>query len=148
MSFQITKKDIFDVWVSKIKIKRFEAVMSFVLNVFGNITFSEEAVKSLKASVRTTCFKLDQLWSNNRNRESFECKNASWLSGYLVIPQQIFYEIPSPSNSASVGRPRKSFNECCEKMKEKKVQGLLDSFSFEEISTAYEISLRKSGKRN
>ncbi|KAJ9601203.1 hypothetical protein L9F63_000623 [Diploptera punctata] len=57
-----------------------------------------------------------------------------------------------PSTSAdhppsSSGRPSKSFEECCEKTKMRKLGEFVPSTSLEEISTAAEMKLRDKGKK-
>ena len=149
MSIEITKTQIFGVWISKTKIKRVEAVFSFIMSYFDGIQFSEDAIKALKATVSQISFKINERWAKcGRKRDVFERINSSWLNETITLPHKFLDEIPSTSNIKKVGRPKKNFEECCEKIKMKKVQSLLDSYSFEEIGTAYEKNLWKVGKRD
>lgn len=48
----------------------------------------------------------------------------------------------------SVGRPAKVFADCTERSKNRKIKGLLKSYSSPEIVYAAQSKLKKSGKRN
>lgn len=148
MDFRVTKKEMFQVWISKTKIKRVDALLLFVLGFFS-LEFTDDAIQALKLSIKNLCQKFDQRWSrSSRHLDRFLKENASWLDKHFVLPFKTLCEIPSSSNTKSVGRPRKSFDDCCDKIKKLKVQPLLNEYSCDEIAAAHEINLRKSGKRD
>ena len=67
-------------------------------------------------------------------------KNYSdWLAENISFPSEICQYLPSTSTdqpSSKPGRPSKSFEECCEKTKWRRLREFVKSTSQEEISTA------------
>lgn len=103
--------------------------------------------KLVVEKIRSFAVILTRLWAKSaRKFSNFYHSNKQWLKTEFIMPN-----IQSPVSSTSylaVGRPPKAFAESSEKSKNRKIKGLLKSYSSPEIVYAAQCTLQKSGKRN
>lgn len=85
-------------------------------------------------------YKFKQRWEDsNRTKHRFEKNNANWLEGTFTIK---FTEAECSPTSV-LGRPRKSFEECCDRAKRYKRDEVRATFSQEVIDFSSSISKTK-----
>lgn len=70
--------------------------------------------------------------------------NRDWLKSEFNLPPSLIEET---SNKISVGRPSKSFIDCSDKSKKRKVLQLCTNYSDSELTFAAQYKLQTSGKR-
>lgn len=121
-------------------------VIFFFFHYHHLINISESSKKDLKAFLKNLCLQFEVKWNQcYRNEKRFLDKNKVWLSGNLILSPTASQEISSLSKP---GRPRKNFEDCCDRTKRRKVRNLIDSTSPDEIAVANQANLFKEGKRN
>ena len=103
--------------------------------------------KLVMEKIRSFAVILTRLWAKSARKLSNLYKNnKQWLETEFIMPN-IQPSVTSTS-CLSVGRPPKAFAECTERSKNRKIKGLLKSYSSPEIFYAAQSKLKKSGKRN
>lgn len=148
MTAEITKKLIFDIQTSNAKKERIDAIFAVIIGNYPQVQFSEGAINEIKFFLRSLCNKFNEKWTaSGRHRERFLNQNITWLNECIKLPDNDLNEIPSTSGHLP-GRPHKSFVECGDKTKKRKVLNLISSTSPEEITIAHECNLQKAGKRD
>lgn len=108
-------------------------------------------MNDLKGTIKSFSLKISERWEKcSRKLELFEQKYEDWLNG-----DDIQFQIstcsdvqPSTSGTGRGGRPKKIFEESSEKSKKRKVQHVLESTSYGELTFAAEVAVRSAGKRD
>lgn len=132
----ISRRTIFEIW------KREKgAVWNYICEMTDFEKYENLDQIKIKKVINNFCANLRQKWTKcHRNVKLFVKCNESWLSG------KIKFDIPRKKKSS--GRPRKTFEECAESAKQKKVQHIVASFSKQELTLATSISLYSHGQRD
>lgn len=94
--------------------------------------------------VHTFTISLHRKWSQcNRTITVFTKKHSEWLKREFILPT-----LPSQINYKTVGRPKKNFETCTERIKKQKISSVVKSFTSPELTYAVTSKLHKSGKRS
>uniref|UniRef100_A0A2A4ITJ8 Uncharacterized protein n=1 Tax=Heliothis virescens TaxID=7102 RepID=A0A2A4ITJ8_HELVI len=81
----------------------------------------------------------------NRTTSRFQDKNANWLEGTFEI--ELSNNECEPSTSSNTGRPRKSFDECCDRAKRYKRDEVRAMFPQEVIDFASTSNISKADQK-
>lgn len=137
-------------WRGLQKYTRHEQLLKLVIDKFKITDLSDNSRTSMKANIIQWSSKILERWEkSSRKLEIFLRKYDDWLDGDDIEFVAVTYVVhPSTSSGISSGRPVKSFGESSNKTKRRKVQHLLESSSYNELTYAAEVCVRSSGKRD
>lgn len=137
-------------WRGFDKNTRHEQLLKLVIDKFKITDLSENSRTSMKSNIIQWSSKILERWEkSSRKLDNFLRKYDDWLGGDDIEFVAVTYDVqPSTSSGRSSGRPVKSFEESSDKTKRRKVQHLLDSSSYNELTYATEVCVRTSGKRD
>lgn len=111
----------------------------------------QDFAERVKRTVRLTSIKMSQRLINSyRHLGRFFENKWKWLKEKVNFPYKVYQAMPSSSQrvSASIGRPTKPFVETSSKSKTRKIKSLLHSRSVEEVTSAAQMDLTATGKRD
>lgn len=155
LSAGVSRLELFDVWRNE-EDSRFDAVLNHISDKSNLKNYDEVQIASICKTLKNFCGQLALKWKkSNRTLKTFLCVQKSWLEGKVIF-QGLSIEpaLRSITDSAtekiatsSVGRPSKSFTECSQSSKKRKVKHLLNE-SQEELNFAMQMKLRAEGKRD
>lgn len=136
MSLLITKRSLFEVFLQN---KEFDYLRKYICASLSIKTLSPED----ETSIRQLHSDFRKKWQNmDRSKHKFLSKYAMWLNCTIA-----FGTTAAPStSSASVGRPRKNFEECSERTKRKKTEDIRKSSTESTLIYAAQMSLRNTGQ--
>lgn len=149
MCNSLKRKTIFYIWVENDGNKKFDAVLTYVLQQIGNPDFHEQCNK-IKKTLRTLCQCFERRWAKvGRHRQRFIKANATWLEGSQNFPNIASGTSSSPSvEGIKKRRPLKEFAKCSSYTQRRKTDELITSKSQEELTTALARKLHQSRKRD
>ena len=101
---QISREELFTIWLSQVKSKKYEAVEKHVLSIFGaDVDYSK-----LKDHLQKLCSSFQARWSeSHRDKARFMHKNAIWLKSSVTAAE--FALDVAPSTSSHCGRRENDF---------------------------------------
>lgn len=110
------------------------------------INLSEPMIDSILDAVYKRFYaQLKRRWlDSNHTKSRFENKYAKWLQGVFKMEKEISNDMSEPSTSSKPGRPRKSFDECCDRTKRYKRDEVRAMFPQEVIDFASTTSESKT----
>lgn len=125
-----------------------ERLFDYIINKYNIENCPSTTEKELKTKIKVFITKLRSKWGECHNmQERFFNKHAKWLSEEFQVPQFSNIEAVTPRKKRIQGRPKKSFEECSLRTKQRNVQTLVNNVSPEQLSYAAESSLVKTGRR-
>lgn len=155
LSADVSRLELFDVWRNE-ESSRFAAVFNYISDKINLNNYDEVEITSIRKTLKSFCGQLALKWKKcNRTLKTFLNVHKSWLEGKVIFEGlSIEPALRSIADSAteniatsSVGRPRKSFTECTQSSKRRKIKNLLNE-SQDELSLAMQMKLRAEGKRD
>jgi len=115
-------------------------IFNLLKNKYSGKHWDNMYEKRVIEKIRSFAVILIRLWAKNaRKLSNFYKNNKKWLETEFIMPN-IKPSVPSTS-CLSVGRPPKAFTECTERSKNRKIKGLLKSYSSPEIVYAAQSKL-------
>lgn len=140
---QITREALFTIWLSKVKIDKYEAIEKHVISIFG----ADVDHSKLRAHLQKLCFSFEKRWTkSHRNMTRFMQKNDTWLRGNIFAAE--FTLDITPSTSTNCGRREKKFEDCAVRTQRFKCKELISKVSGNQIIMTAESLLRSCGKRD
>ncbi|CAH0562768.1 unnamed protein product [Brassicogethes aeneus] len=142
--------DLVEIWISSEKSQVEERIFQTLLTYFKTDGLPNEVVKRLHDVAHFFCFKIDQKWQKSqRKRDRFLTDHKLWLQNEIALLDSL-KTYPSLATlvehetdpGCSRGRPSKPFEACSLKTKRRRVENLLASHSFQELSFAAQESAR------
>ncbi|XP_059223235.1 uncharacterized protein LOC131997013 [Stomoxys calcitrans] len=128
-------RELYNIWLS-VKAVNPTHVNKVIINKIesnGNKLLNEQDKEKIKSTLK----KFNKKWVKcSRMKLRFESSNNIWLDTDMRLGVNDFFE--EPSTSGSRGRPRKSFEESCNRTKRRRVDELVTSNSSELIKKAAE----------
>lgn len=136
----ISRQELYDVLRQNGKMSPLTKVSkNLIKNYICSRVFNPDA-KALNSQILSFLSGLHKRWrACNRTHTILMSKYGTWFNNNISIIKN--------TNEAG-GRPKKSFNECCDKTRKRKVKHLVDITPTQELITATRLSLSKSGKRD
>lgn len=113
----------------------------FLVDNYDNEKLSNE----LDSLVYKYCANLVRMWKKGTGISEFKKQYSEWLSKCLILPSPETSYVTS--SISKIGRPEKSFSECSEKSKKRKVEDLVKNVPKEELLFAAKCTLNKSGQK-
>ena len=155
LKVNIKNYDLFEKWVSSAKSEAAKAVADHIKLVLHLTDISDGVNKEIEKVSYFFCLRADAKWrACCRNRAYFLKRHKQWLESEITLPARVIAskneaekmdtsDVPSTSR----GRPRKAFDCSSLKTKKRRVQKLVDNYSFEELSFAANLVAHNSPEK-
>ena len=151
--------DLFEIWISSEKSHVEERIFQHLLTYFKTVDLPNEVCKILHDIAHFFCFKIDQKWQKSqRKRDRFLTDHKLWLQNEVALLDSLknypSMATPVPHKShdtdpgCSRGRPLKPFEDSSIKTKRRRVENLVSSYSFQELSFAAQESARRTSSEH
>lgn len=150
MEIQFLRNDIFNIWLSERDYSKKRAhVYNYIVSNTNSQNLTDDAFKKLNSECSRICNTLKDRWLKcHRILKDFLKKNGSWLKEkviFIIVPKTF---IGVSEGKSVVGRPRKLFENSCEKSKRRKLKALIETNTSQELALAAQVSLWSTGRRD
>lgn len=140
---EISREELFWIWLGKVKREKYEAVEKHVMSIFGG----DVDHSKIKDRLRKLCFEFETRWNQaSRTKAKFMHDNAIWLK-HKICAVDFALDL-APSTSKPCGRKEKAFSESALSTKQRKCKELILNVPSDQLSMATEMHLRSCGKRD
>lgn len=143
---EISREELFWIWLSKVKSEKTEAVEKHVISIFG----PDVDDTKIKDRIKKLCFQFQSRWSkSHRDKARFMHDNAIWLSSKISAVDFALDHAPSTSKQIPQrGRREKEFAESASSTQKRKCKELISNVASEQLTMATAMHLRSCGKRD